>query len=202
MSIVIVSSGLGNVGSIKNMIQRISRGIAIANGPESLAYASKIIIPGVGAYDRGMAMLSEKGFIQPIREAADKGVPILGICLGMQLMVNGSEEGKKQGLGLVPGNVKRFPSGDGLPRVPHMGWGRVKSHKSSTLFSEIEENRRYYFAHSYYVSCDDQRDILATTEYGVNFVSAYQRKNIFGVQFHPEKSHRYGMALLDRFLQI
>lgn len=200
MSVLIVGSGVGNVGSIRNMIRKISGVATVASDPESILRADKIIIPGVGSYDQGLKALSKNGFIQPIQEAAVRGVPILGICLGMQLMLNSSEEGKNQGLGLISGVAKRFPIGTDLPRVPHMGWGRVKCHKSCALFQEAEENRRYYFVHSYYVTCDDQRDVVATTEYGLTFVSAFQRANIFGVQFHPEKSHRFGMALLQRFL--
>ncbi|CAG0981750.1 glutamine amidotransferase [Gammaproteobacteria bacterium] len=202
MTILVANYGMGNVGSIANMIRKVGGEAVVTGDANSVAAAEKLVLPGVGAFDQGMRSLAEKGLADPLREAAARGAPILGICLGMQLMLECSEEGQLPGLGLVPGDVRRFPSGDGLLRVPHMGWNRISIKKASPLFDGDDDDRRYYFVHSYYVSCRDPADVVATTVHGREFVSAFQRGNLFGVQFHPEKSHRFGMALFRRFLAI
>lgn len=202
MKILIANYGMGNVGSIANMIRKVGGEAMVTGNANSVATAEKLVLPGVGAFDQGMRSLAEKGLADPLREAAVRGVPILGICLGMQLMMERSEEGRLPGLGLVPGDVRRFPVGDRLPRVPHMGWNRIAVKKACPLFDGDDDDRRYYFVHSYYVSCRDPADVVATTFHGLEFVSAFQRGNLFGVQFHPEKSHRFGMALFRRFLAI
>jgi glutamine amidotransferase len=193
---------MGNVGSIANMIRKVGGAPLISADPEVIAVADKLILPGVGAFDRGMEALGKEGFADAIRQAVAHGTPLLGICLGMQLMLESSEEGTLPGLGFVPGNVRKFPVGDSLPRVPHMGWNRVTLKKMCALFPEGEDEQRYYFVHSYYVSCSDTGDVAATTSHGCEFVSAFSRGNLYGVQFHPEKSHRFGMALFRRFLAI
>ena len=193
---------MGNVGSIANMIRKVGGEPLISEDPEAIAVADKLILPGVGAFDRGMEALGEKGFADAIRQSATRGVPLLGICLGMQLMLESSEEGNLPGLGLVPGDVRKFPVGESLPRVPHMGWNRIALQKACALFPESEDAQRYYFVHSYYVCCSDRGDVAATTSHGHEFVSAFSRGNLYGVQFHPEKSHRFGMALFQRFLAI
>jgi glutamine amidotransferase len=202
MTIVIVNYGMGNVGSIVNMIRKLGGDAEVASDPQALATAGKLVLPGVGAFDQGMQALAEGGWIGSLKMAAGKGIPILGICLGMQLMLARSEEGLLPGLGLVPGEVRRFPSGEGLPRVPHMGWNRIDLKKACPLFGGEEEERRYYFVHSFYVVCSELADVAAMTVHGHVFVSAFQRDNLFGVQFHPEKSHRFGMTLFKRFLEI
>lgn len=184
------------------MIRKVGGEAVITDDANAVAIAEKLVLPGVGAFDQGMRAVAEKGLMAPLREAAARGVPILGICLGMQLMMERSEEGQLPGLGLVPGDVRRFPTGGELPRVPHMGWNRIAVTKTCPLFDGEDDEQRYYFVHSYYVSCSDAGDVAATTIHGREFVSAFQRGNLFGVQFHPEKSHRFGMALFRRFLAI
>ncbi len=199
---VIVDYGVGNYGSIRNMLNRLGCNPLVTHDSEAIASASKIVLAGVGAFDHGMNNLMAKQLHIPLREAVARGVPVLGICLGMQLMLEFSEEGQLPGLGFVPGDVRRFPTGKGLPRVPHMGWNRIAVKKACPLFDGDEDGRRYYFVHSYFVSCHDASDVVATTVHGREFVSAFQRGQLFGVQFHPEKSHRFGMALFKRFLAI
>lgn len=201
MTIHIANYGMGNLGSIANMIRKAGGEAIVTGDADVIETAEKLVLPGVGAFDQGMRALGEKGLTEPLREAAARGVPILGICLGMQLMMECSEEGRLPGLGLVIGDVRRFPVGDQLPRVPHMGWNRIAVKKASPLLGDDDDDR-YYFVHSYYVSCGDPGDVIATTTHGLEFVSVLQHGNLYGVQFHPEKSHRFGMALFRRFLDI
>lgn len=202
MTILVANYEMGNVGSIANMIRKVGGEAVVTDNAKAIAAAEKLILPGVGAFDQGMRAIAEKGLMAPLKEAAERGIPILGICLGMQLMMECSEEGRLPGLCLVPGDVRRFPTGDRLPRIPHVGWNRIAVKKPCPLFASDDDDRRYYFVHSYYVSCRDPADVVATTIHGLEFVSVFQRGNLFGVQFHPEKSHRFGMALFRRFLAI
>lgn len=199
-NICIVNYGMGNVGSIANMIRKVGGEATVTGDPDRLAAAGKLVLPGVGAFDQGMRALTEHRLVAPLKDAAARGTPILGICLGMQLMMESSEEGRLPGLALVPGNVRRFPCGKDLPRVPHMGWNRIAVSRQSLLFGDGDQ--RYYFVHSYYVTCADPEDTIATTSHGLEFVSAFGRGSLFGVQFHPEKSHRFGMELFRRFLAL
>jgi imidazole glycerol-phosphate synthase subunit HisH len=201
--VTIINSGVGNIASILNMIKRVGGEANLASSPDELYSAEKLILPGVGAFDTGMMALRVSGLDDAIRNAVvENGAMILGICLGMQLLLDTSEEGKLPGLGLVPGRVRRLQvQAKGL-RVPHMGWSVVKPVCPSTLFETGDEEQRFYFVHSYYVECDDPQDAVGITDYGYDFTSALERGRVLGVQFHPEKSHRFGMALLDRYLKV
>lgn len=202
--VTIINYGLGNLGSIENMLRKIGVEAKLASSPEDILAADRLILPGVGAFDEGMRQLAQRGLIEPLRrKVLEQHAPVLGICLGMQLLTEGSAEGSLPGLGFLHARAHRFDFAIQGLKVPHMGWNTLKVCKPGGLFiSPLEQEQRFYFVHSYYVTCDDQEDVLATTEYGVEFVSAFQRGNIYGVQFHPEKSHRFGMSLLRRFAEV
>lgn len=202
--IIIVDYGMGNLGSILNMLKKIGAQAAISADIEEIRRADKLILPGVGAFDNGMKNLNESGFIPVLMEkAVVQKTPILGICLGMQLMTKSSEEGSVAGLGWLDAVTVRFRHEPerGL-KIPHMGWNSVAIVKDSPLLKDMFPDPRFYFVHSYHAVCSDGRDILATSHYGYDFVSAFQRDNIMGVQFHPEKSHKYGMRLLKNFAEL
>ena len=205
MTVTIVDYGVGNLGSIRNMLKKIGVPCVVSSDACSIDSASKIILPGVGSFDAGMRQLHKSG-LRACLEAAvlDKKIPVAGICLGMQMMTNGSQEGNLPGLGWVPGYAARFVPGDeAKSKVPHMGWNIVDRHKESPVLNLLDEEARFYFVHSYYVTCKEPRDVLLTSRHGgTEFVAAYQRENILGVQFHPEKSHRFGLALLKAFAEL
>ncbi len=165
--------------------------------------AERLILPGVGHFSHGMQQLENSGIANLIKEhALIQQKPILGICLGMQLLTNFSEEGNVNGLGLVDAQTKKFELQDATLKVPHMGWNTVEFKKDSPINTGVSISPRYYFVHSYFVDCANQDDILCTTLYGQEFVSGFQHQNIFGLQFHPEKSHKFGMELLTNFCKI
>jgi imidazole glycerol-phosphate synthase subunit HisH len=197
--IVVLDYGMGNLGSISNMLKRLAVDHVVTDDPGHLADAAGIVLPGVGAFDRGMSQLAARGLRGALDEAvAGRLVPLLGICLGMQLLARGSEEGVEPGLGFVAADVVRFDAAD-VPhrRIPHMGWNRVAVTRPGLLPDDPDQ--RYYFVHSYAMACDDPADVVGTTTYGRPFVSAVQAGNVAGVQFHPEKSHRFGLEVLRRF---
>jgi len=201
--IVVVDYGMGNLGSIVNMVRKVGGRARRSTGPEDLAEADKIILPGVGSFDEGMRNLRAGGYVAPLAARARDGrTPVLGICLGVQLFTRGSEEGAEPGLSWIEADTVRFrpdAGGDRL-KVPHMGWNTVRPRRAHPLLPDPDRPRRFYFVHSYHVRCDAPADVLATTRYGVEFASAVARGNIVGTQFHPEKSHRYGMELMRRFV--
>ncbi len=203
MSTVIIGTGIANVGSVVNMFRRLGDNPVVSGDPDTIATADKLLLPGVGAFDAGMAGLHSSGLAEALRLRAREGVPILGICLGMQLLFNSSEEGVAAGLGLIPGVVRRLPADSpvGPVRIPHMGWSRLKHCRPHGLTEGIGEEARFYFVHSYAVVPNDDDDIIGVSTHGSRFVSAVARENVFGVQFHPEKSHRYGKALLGNFIR-
>lgn len=201
--IVIVDYGMGNSGSVLNMIRKVGGAAQISNDLNIIADSDKLVLPGVGAFDAGMRALQSAGIDEALRHAIEaRKVPLLGICLGMQLLLESSEEGSMPGMALVPGLVRRFQVERMGLRVPHMGWNTVKCVKPSSLMEESNEEQRFYFVHSYYVECSDTDDIKGITHQGHEFVSVFERGNLMGVQFHPEKSHRFGMALFRRFLSL
>jgi imidazole glycerol-phosphate synthase subunit HisH len=199
--IVIVDYNLGNLGSIKNMIHRNGFDSVITSDPDVVLKASRLILPGVGSFDHAILNLKELGLFEVVKKIAESGVPTLGICLGMQILADGSEEGVETGLGLVPGKVKKFSLSPSF-KIPHMGWNFAKPYTDNSLFTDLEIDSRFYFVHSYYFECLNQENVLAKTNYDGEFTSAVSKKNIFGVQFHPEKSHLYGMKLLKNFIEL
>ncbi len=202
--IAVIDYGMGNIASILNMYKRIGRrDVLLTKNPEEIEQAEKIILPGVGAFDNGMKNLKASGLIPILnKQILETRVPVLGICLGMQLLFDRSEEGTEPGLGWIPGEVRRFSQNqtDTL-KIPHMGWNYIKPQGSSPLM-DAKAKMKFYFVHSYFVKCRDTEDVIATCDYDITFECAVQRQNIFGVQFHPEKSHKFGMDLLDRFPKI
>jgi len=204
--ITILDYNMGNVGSIANMIKKAGGSSIITSDTSNIASATKLILPGVGAFDNGMLNLRQSPFFDILNHKVLKDkTPILGICLGMQLMTKSSEEGKEPGLGWINANTVRFnfENNNPKPRVPHMGWNSVYKNKNHQITDNIIfEDSRYYFVHSYYVKCHNQNDILLTCNYFGNFTAAFQKDNIIGVQFHPEKSHKFGMQLISNFINL
>lgn len=202
--IVVIDYGLGNLGSILNMLKKIQAEAVISRNPEQILKADKLILPGVGSFDNGMRNISELGLRDVLElKVMKEKTPILGICLGLQLFTEASEEGKLPGLAWLKARTARFKvdSSQNHLRVPHMGWNSVKKTKDSTMLNGFDSDWRFYFVHSYHVEVDDDNDALLKTHYGYDFVSAIEKDNIFGVQFHPEKSHKFGMQLFKNFVQ-
>jgi imidazole glycerol-phosphate synthase subunit HisH len=200
--IVVVDYGMGNLGSVLNMLRRIGVQAAVARDPEGVRAAEKILLPGVGSFDAAMSRIAAAGFREVLdHKAVAEKVPILGICLGMQLLTRGSEEGRLPGLGWIPADTIRFPARPGV-KVPHMGWNVAVPVSPSSLTADLPEESRFYFVHSYYVKVDSEADSVMRTTHGVTFDSVIQRDNIFGAQFHPEKSHKFGMNLLKNFVSL
>ena len=200
--ITIVDYGMGNLGSIKNMFKRIGVQSVVTGDISEISRARKLVLPGVGAFDHAMNIINNNGLREILnRKVLVEKVPILGICLGMQLLMDSSEEGQFGGLGWIRGKVLRFPSGLNL-KVPHMGWNEVSRYKESALTTDFGMNEKFYFVHSYYVKVSREVDSLLKTDYGVKFDSGIQSENIYGVQFHPEKSHRFGMKVFTNFARI
>ena len=203
--IVIVDYDMGNVGSIANMLRKIGVDSMITADAERVAAAEKLILPGVGAFDTGMTNLDRSGLRGLLdRKVLEHGTPVLGVCLGMELLLRGSEEGECAGLGWIEGhNVRfRFPDGQEQLNVPHMGWNRVLAARGTAILRGLPEDSRFYFVHSYHAVCDREVDVAGWTRYGSDFASVVERGNVMGTQFHPEKSHRFGMALLRTFAAI
>lgn len=200
--ITIVDYGLGNLGSVKNMLRRIEVESTIASDFQEIAQATKIILPGVGAFDAAMQRINESGLREVLdKKALEDKVPVLGVCLGMQLLTDGSDEGVMPGLGWIKGRATRFSPNHGY-KVPHMGWNTVSCKTSSPLTEGLQGELRYYFVHSYYVKVECSSHSILTAKYGVLFDAGINRENIFGLQFHPEKSHKFGMKILKNFSEI
>jgi glutamine amidotransferase len=204
--IAIINYGLGNLGSIQNMLKKIGCfDVIISKDQTEIDKADKLILPGVGAFDNGMSKINESGLLDILNEnVLVKKKPVLGICLGMQLLTKGSEEGKLKGLGWIDADTIKFSfenNGESF-KIPHMGWNYVKASKQHPLVNNIDNTFRFYFVHSFYVSCKNESDSLLKSNYGIDFTCAVQKDNIMGVQFHPEKSHKYGMQLLKNFVDL
>jgi glutamine amidotransferase len=202
--IAIVDYGLGNVKAFVNVYNELNTQVIVARTPEDLKRADKIILPGVGAFDYAMQRLDDSGMRGCLTELVlNQHVPLLGVCVGMQILACHSEEGRQPGLGWIDGEVRKLvlrTSDRGLP-LPHMGWNDVKVTRCNPLFSNVDPQSIFYFLHSYYFDCNQDKHVLATTTYGAIFHSAISCRNIYGVQFHPEKSHQCGMQLLHNFAQ-
>ena len=202
--IYIIDYKVGNLGSIKNMLKHIGYKAEITANPDDLDNATKIILPGVGKFDYGVQNLKDLGFWDKLNFIVlEKKIPILGICLGFQIMTQQSEEGQLHGFGWLDAKTIAFDKkilSQGL-KIPHMGWNRLKIKKESPILQDITETDRFYFVHSYHIFSKNEQQIIATSVYGYEFVSAMQKENIFGVQFHPEKSLKYGKKVLKNFIE-
>ncbi|MBL7920252.1 MAG: imidazole glycerol phosphate synthase subunit HisH [Bacteroidia bacterium] len=202
--IVIIDYGIGNLASVLNMFKKIGiKDVKVSSDKEIIAKADKILLPGVGAFDAGMDNLERSGLIPVLNnKAINEKVPVLGICLGMQLLTKKSEEGVKPGLGWIDAETIKFNLDPGLKlKVPHMGWNYVKVNRPNPLI-DIESKNRFYFVHSYYVKCFNESQSLATSNFGTDFTCMVNKENIFGAQFHPEKSLKFGMKILENFSKL
>lgn len=203
--ITIIDYGVGNIFAFQNVFKRLNIPSRIAKCKEDLKEVDKLILPGVGHFDYAMSQLNNSG----MRERIDELVlvekkPVIGICVGMQMMANKSDEGTLDGLGWIDANVKKFNelTIQHHTKLPHMGWNDVKPNENHPLFKGLEQESIFYFLHSFYFNCKDQKNIISTTDYGINFASSIHKGNIFGIQFHPEKSHSYGEKLLENFAKL
>ena len=202
--IAVIDYGVANLASIMNMLRKVGTHAAVASTARDLESADSIILPGVGAFDSGMQALIAAGLVGPITERVmEAKVPLLGICLGMQILGRGSEEGDSSGLGLIDGYCKRFRfEADSKLKVPHMGWAVLDPLRECVLTDDLDSKARFYFVHSYHMVCANPTDVVATATFGVTFTAVVNRGNVYGAQFHPEKSHRFGMELLSRFANL
>lgn len=202
INLTIIDYGMGNLHSVYKKCKRLGYNAIISNQKEDITNADKLILPGVGHFANGMKKLQKYDLIETLNHQVQiRKTPILGICLGMQLFCSFSEEGDVEGLNWIDAKVIRFKISDHRYKIPHMGWNSVNIKKESTIFDSYDKNRLFYFVHSYHVLCNEDKDILGTTDYGYKFVSAIKKNNILGVQFHPEKSHEWGEQLLKNFLE-
>ena len=200
--ITIIDYGVGNLGSIRNMLKKVGVASQITNEIEVIAKADKLILPGVGSFDYGMSKLNELNLVDILwKKAMIDKIPVLGICLGVQLMTRGSKEGVLPGLGWFDAETIPFDFSNLSEKliVPHMGWNRISQNNDTPLMIDMYENPKFYFVHSFHLKADRPEDVMLYSTYGYEFASALEKDNILGVQFHPEKSHKYGMCLLSNF---
>lgn len=203
--ITIIDYGLGNIRAFVNVYERLNIMTKVARKAEDIKDATKIILPGVGAFDYAMSQLNASGMREELeKQVLKKKIPVVGICVGMQMLAKSSDEGKLPGLGWIDGEVKIFDTSL-IPyktQLPHMGWNSINPINNCTLLSGFDSLSRFYFLHSYYFVCNNQENIISTTEYGITYASAVNNDNIYGIQFHPEKSHTNGIQLLHNFAKL
>jgi imidazole glycerol-phosphate synthase subunit HisH len=201
--LTVIDYGAGNLRSVLHALNHLGVvNVRLVHEPADLKDARQIILPGVGAFGAGMQQLHKQGLVEPLKDALQAGIPYLGICLGMQFLFERSDEmGNHEGLGVLPGVVTRFPDSLGL-KIPHMGWNQLEMTRPNPLMAEIDNDSYAYFVHSYYCIPTETEDLLIKTHYGIDFAAGVQRDNIYGVQFHPEKSQMTGLKLLSNFLKI
>jgi glutamine amidotransferase len=202
--ITIVNYGVGNLASIKNMLKKAGFESELATDEKTIGKASKIILPGIGAFDHCMSEFNKSGLRNIVtKQVLEQKTPVLGICVGLQMLMEGSEEGTEQGLGWIAGRTVKFKKEKlGDLKIPHMGWTNVQIAKKTPLTENLGDQPRFYFVHSYYVQPSDKSDEMLTAFYGYEFTAAVNRDNIYGAQFHPEKSHKYGMRILENFARL
>lgn len=200
----VVDYGAGNIGSVLNMIKRVGGEALPSADAKALSAATKILLPGVGSFDNAIKRLRDLDLIEVLRERAAAGIPFLGICLGMQLLASSSEEGTLPGLDLISGTARKFSldASQTSLKIPHMGWNLIRHVKDSRLTAGLDDRSRFYFVHSYHYECANAADQLLETHHGYAFTSGIERGNVMGVQFHPEKSHQYGMRLIKNFVEL
>ena len=200
--IAIVDYDAGNLKSVEKALIYIGEKPLVTDDSEVILSADKIILPGVGAFGEAMEKLKARGLVDTLRKAVEKGIPLLGICLGMQLLFDGSDESEGvEGLSILPGKITRIPA-NGVDKIPHMGWNSLEFPKQSKLFDGINEGAFVYFVHSYYLQADNEEDVAATTEYITHIHAAVESGNVFGCQFHPEKSGEVGLSILKNFVSL
>lgn len=203
--ITIIDYGSGNIRAIGNIYDKLKIDYKIVKSPEEVIGAKKIFLPGVGAFDETISMLDKTGFRKVLDfEVLQNKVPIIGICVGMQILAESSEEGKLNGLGYIKGKVRKMDASllSQKPKLPHLGWNSIEIMRQSDLLKNIDSELGFYFLHSYYFECENKENILATTNYGEPFASAINHNNVYGIQFHPEKSHHNGINLLHNFAKL
>jgi imidazole glycerol-phosphate synthase subunit HisH len=203
MEIAIVDCGIGNIRSVHRMFEAIGVDASVVSKPEDALSCQRLVLPGVGAFDAGMRAIHERGWHEMLNHLAlSRRVPLLGICLGMQLLCRRSDEGLLPGLGWIAADVIAFQRSQLNLKIPHMGWNNIRTTQDNQLIPIDIEEQRFYHVHKYHVVCDSDASVLGVTHYGYDFATIIHRANIYGVQFHPEKSHKFGMNLLRRFSQI
>lgn len=199
--IILIDAGTGNLRSVQKALEFVGANVERTNDPQKVLSAKKVVLPGVGSFGDFMSGLQARGLDAAIKDIAENNVPLLGICVGMQALFEvGEEMGDHEGLGLLKGTVVKFADSLSV-KIPHTGWNQVRVKKDTLLFDQIKDEAYVYFNHSYYCQAGDSSDVIATTDYGINYACAVRRENVFGVQFHPEKSQAVGLQILKNFVE-